>query len=1051
MILTGRLDQVIYKLFCRPMYLLAGFLLWIGSAFAQMPPVRFEGLSVKDGLSSNNVRSILQDRHGFMWFGTYGGLNRFDGYAFKVYKYSSQDTTSIGGNHVIDLWEDPNGIIWLAISGGGLARLDPRTDSIRRYTSDLLRPGKLHAKTVTAIRGDRFGNMWIGTTEGLYHFNPETEIFTPCRQISDDPGDIGSMVSAIHEDRNGVIWVGTLSGGLSRINLKKGQNGISPDITSTNYRRIPGDTASLISNQVTAIGEDHSGALWIGTRAGLDRFDSRTGRCTNHFVNNSTNATTISSNHISRHGISEDKLGNLWVGTNNGLNRLDIKNLQFTRFYQDIQVSNGLTTSDIHTVYTDRTGILWLGTNDAGVCRIDPVRRQLPFFSGQPGNAISFKGYNIRSICGDTSGRLWIGTEGNGLFSYQIKTGKLKNYRETGKINGLTTNFIGSLLADHKGNIWIGPGSDWTSSKGDFSRLNLATGEIKRLPLFKSGETYAFVMSLLEDKKGHIWLGTGHAGLIRYDPEKNIMIRYSYNAYNPKILSDSWVRALAEDHQGIIWIGTGYGLNRLDPGTGRFEHFFNDLKNIKTLPHNEIHSLCISRNGKLWVGTDGGGLCLFNPVTRQFTTFNEKDGLPDNAVHNILEDDDGNLWLNTNRGLCLFSPTTRQFTNFNLDDQQGNFLISGNVSTGACFKGLDGTLYFGGKNGFIYFHPHDLRLNRQVPPVVLTGVRVFDKLLQGYHGGQTITLNHEQNSLTLEFAALNYTSTGKNQYAYQLVNLDPDWVYSGTRRSVTYTNLDPGTYAFRVKGSNNDGLWNDTGTFLTIVIQPAWWQTIWFTILLIIAIAAIVYALYRYRLAQFRQHQILRDQIARDLHDDVGGVLSGISFYSEAASAMYREGHFQDSYYLLQKIADNARTTIERMSDVVWSMRSDTNNALKLAERLESFGRELLVHRGVGLIVETEETLAKFPLSADVLRNLYLIGKEALHNAAKHSGATEVKLSIQQIRGKVSLTVQDNGRGFTDSGKGNGLDSMMRRAEAIGATYHLDTNPDQGTGIHVAC
>ena len=336
-----------------------------------------------------------------------------------------------------------------------------------------------------------------------------------------------------------------------------------------------------------------------------------------------------------------------------------------------------------------------------------------------------------------------------------------------------------------------------------------------------------------------------------------------------------------------------------------------------------------------------------------------------------------------------------------------------------------------------------------MPPVYVTGFKVLEKSRSVPLN--TVSLPHEENFLSFEFVALNYDAPEKNQYAYQLEGVDKDWVYSGSRRYASYTDLSPGTYTFRVKGSNNDGVWNEKGTSLTVIIRPAWWQTLWFKILVGLAFAGLLYAAYRYRINQLRREQLIRDQISRDLHDDVGGILSGISFYSEAARQMHQQGRYGDSYQLLLKIADNARQTIAQMSDVVWSMRSDTNNAGQLAQRLESVGRELLTVRGINLSVETDAELAQLSLRPDIVRNLYLIGKEALHNAAKHSGASEVRLRIRNSGSKISMFIDDNGKGLGDNtlGKGNGLDNMKKRADAIGAIYRISGQPNGGTSVHV--
>ncbi|MGM9509094.1 two-component regulator propeller domain-containing protein [Larkinella sp. GY13] len=1020
-------------------------------AFAQQTPVLFEQLTAKDGLLGNNVRSIIQDRRGFLWFATYGGINRFDGYAFKGYQYDARDTTTLGGNHVIDLWEDPNGFIWAAISNGGLARLDPKTDRVKRFMANRNRARSLHTNDVTAVRGDRYGNIWVGTIEGLCRFDPKTETFTRYRCDPADPTSpsTNTMISDLHESNDGTIWVATIDHGVNRISYKPGSGGKSPVITFIRFEHNPTDPASISSNQVMDVFEDHTGTLWIGTLNGLNRFDQHTGRRTALYLHDADNPASLSSSWISQRAIAEDQHGNLWIGTNNGLNRLNPDRTHFDRFYHDPGNLNSLNDNIIRTICIDRTGIVWLGTNDAGISKFDPNRRTLVFTGYHSNQSNPMSGYNIRSICQDNTGKFWIGTEGGGIFRYDPSTRQYRNFRQTSRPNGLPTNFIGPMLKDRDGFIWVGMGSDWNSgTRGQIGRLDPKTGQVKIFLPFQVPHSYAFILNIFEDERGFMWFGTGNLGVISYDRKRNHWKQYNHDPGNPATLRGKWARAVVSDRRGHVWVGTDAGLDRLDYETGQITHFVNNPKEPNSLISNYILSLCVDRIGRLWVGTDGG-LCRFDPVHQQFILYTEKNGLIDNSITNLVEDNDGNLWLNTAKGICRFSPKTGIFTAFDANNADNNYFISGNINIGATLKDADGNLYFGGKTSITQFHPHHLRFNPTKPPVVLTALRLFDKPLPGTFDRQTLTLDHDQNSLTLEFAALNYTSAAKNQYAYQLKNFNHDWVYAGTRRTVTYTNLDPGTYTFRVKGSNNDGLWNHAGTFLTIVIEPAWWQTVWFKILMLITIVGLAYAFYHYRLAQLRHIQTLRDQIARDLHDDVGGVLSSISFYSEAASAMHREGRFQDSYHLLQKIADNARTTIERMSDVVWSMRSDTNNALRLAERLESFGHELLAQRGIRLVIEAEPVLERFPLSPDVLRNLYLIGKEALHNAAKHSEATEVRLQIRQTGGKVNLEVQDNGSGFIGPGNGNGLDSMKKRADAIGARFTLTSQNIGGTIVSI--
>ena len=1038
-----------------PIRLMALLVTGVSIALAQPSPVRFRRLTTGDGLAANSVRAIMQDRQGFLWFSNYGGISRFDGYSFKNYRHDARDTTTLGGNHVIDLWEAPNGFIWAAISNGGLARLDPRTDRVRRYMADRHRPGGLHTNDVTAVQGDRAGNIWVGTVEGLARFDTRTETFTRYRHDPRDSTTLSttSMVSGFLESRDGTIWIATVDRGFNRIQVVASGRGTAPSYQFVRYEHNPANPASLSNNQVMDLFEDHAGVLWVGTFDGLNRFDPKTGRCTAVYRHDPRQTTSISSNRINRRSIAEDRQGNLWVGTQVGLNRLNRNRTEFSRFYYDFTDPGTVGDNVITSVCVDRTGILWVGTNDAGISIFDPNRRTLPFVGTAGIRPTPFAAFNIRGMAQDRAGWFWIGTEGGGLIGYDPHTKQFRTIRKREKRTGLPTDFIGPMLTDRTGAIWMGMGSDWQSgTHGQITRFLPQTGQFTTFLPFPTPHSYAFVLSITEDERGVLWFGTGNMGLIAYDPTTNRWRQYKHTPGDSASLRGKWMRAVVSDRRGHIWVGTDAGLDRLDYRTGQITHFVNNPRDPSSLSSDYILSLCLDRTGTLWVGTDGG-LCRYNSQGQTFRLYTEKDGLPDNTIANLINDNNGNLWLNTGKGLCRFSPQSETFTAFDADNSANNNFLSGNIQVGTVFKAADGTLHVGGKGRIVSSHPRDLRFNPIKPPVVLTRVSLFDKPLPGSYDGQTLTLNHDQNSLTLEFSALNYTSAEKNQYAWQLDPFEPGRVFGGTRRSVTYTNLNPGTYTFRVKGSNNDGLWNETGTRMTLIIRPAWWQTVWFRVLVGLIVAGLAYAFYRYRLAQLRRDQTLRDQIARDLHDDVGGVLSGISFYSEAASAMHRQGRFDDSYVLLQKIADNARTTIDRMSDVVWSMRSDTGNAGRLSERLASFGRELLGGRNIRLLVETEPGLERLALPPDVLRNLYLIGKEALHNAAKHSDATEVQLRIGQTGGKINLIVQDNGRGFgidaPESDDGNGLANMRKRAEAIGIGYSLTSSRGNGTVVAV--
>ncbi|GAB3221637.1 sensor histidine kinase [Spirosoma arcticum] len=989
----------------------------------------------------------MQDRKGFLWFGTATGLDKYDGYRFTNYKFDPRDTTSLTKNQVLTLWEDRDGLIWVGTSEG-TCRFDPRTETFTRLVKSAANPYAF--KFAQSFEEDREGNLWIGGSFAgeLRQVDRKTGQFSTTNyadQLGIDPSS-NQRLHLTLRDKSGTLWVGSPTG-LHRLNLTAAGAGKPSRVSFTHYRHDPANPNSLSQNFVTGLYEDRRGVLWVVTVEGvLHAFDRRSGQFT-HYPLDPTRKLHLY--RMLKTGIAEDAEGNLWVGTfKAGLYKVSKDRTLITHFMHNSADPGSIINNSIISLVVDRSGILWAATHE-GVIKLDPNRKPFRLYRHNPVIAHSLSQNNITALCEDHQNVLWVGTIQSGLNMLNKATGQFTQYRHNPrKGTSLRSDAATAILETRDGNLWVG--------NGDYlSRFNRNDASFTHYPLHhpfimdNSGASPIF--TICEDRQGTLWLGTDN-GFLSFDRRTGKTVSYPYDPEHPERVSDYWVQAILEDRRGNLWIGPGsQALVRFERKTGAFKQYRYDSRKPGSISSMTISSIYEDSKGNLWFGTGEGGLCRFDHATETFTTFTEQDGLAGNAVFSILEDDAGNLWLGTNKGLSRFSLATRKFTNYSADEGLQGSMFTAIYTEGAACKGKDGTLYFGGTNGFNAFDPTKIQPNTQVPPIVITEFRLFDKPMPGKSEANEISLNHDQNFFSFEFAALNYTNSQKNQYAYQLVGLEKDWVYSGSRRYASYTDLGPGTYTFRVKGTNNDGIWNEKGTSLTVVIKPAWWQTVWFKILVGLVLAGLLYAAYRYRINQLRREQAIRDQISRDLHDDVGGILSGISFYSEAAQNLHQQGRHADSYQLLLKIADNARQTISQMSDVVWSMRSDTNNAGQLAQRLESVGRELLTARGIGLSVEADAELERLTLRPDVVRNLYLIGKEALHNAAKYSQATEVELGIKQNGGKVRVSVQDNGQGFDQqrARTGNGLENMHRRAEAIGAGYTLTAEPGHGTAVTV--
>ncbi len=464
----------------------------------------------------------------------------------------------------------------------------------------------------------------------------------------------------------------------------------------------------------------------------------------------------------------------------------------------------------------EKSGILWISTF-AGLDKLDTRQKPFALYRPHPTDAYSLSHTAVSAIVEDSAGTVWIGTLGGGLNAWDKMTNRFTHYRHDARNpRSLVSDMVSSLLEDKQHNLWV-------ANAAVLSHLNKKTGQFTHFPLKHPFNGTPPVFALCQDQAGLIWLATTN-GIIGFNPQTGAMRSYTHTPNSAEGISDYWSRAILEDRRGNLWIGNdSYALDKLDRAREKFTHFQHDSRNPRSLSANAVWSLYEDSKGNLWLGTRSGGLCRFDPATESFTTFTEKQGLADNNVVSIREDNAGDLWLGTNHGLSRFSPGKQRFTNYDVNDG----LQSGWFSRGACFKGRDGMLYFGGQNGFNAFYPDSIRSNDFVPPVVITQFKLFDKPQPGKHEVSVIELDYQQNFFSLEFAALSYSSPYRNQYAYQLQGVDKDWVYSGNRHSATYSDVDPGEYVFKVKGSNHDGVWNEKGTSLTIVIHPPWWLSPW--------------------------------------------------------------------------------------------------------------------------------------------------------------------------------------------------------------------------------
>ncbi len=810
-------------------------------AQAQTPALRFFHLTTADGLSHDIVYAIVQDQQGFLWFGTQDGLNRYDGYTFTVFRHLRSDPDSLIHNTVQALAVDSGGRLWVG-TVSGIDRFDPGASRFVHYPEV--------SESVTAIYSAPEGTLWVGTAgAGLFRYDPQADRF-----LHHPLPENGSHILSIYQDQAGTIWVGTEYGGVYALDGRI-------------YQHDPADPHSLPYNRVTAIVQDRTGTLWVGMGAphepavgGLASLDPVADRFTPH-------RRGLDHAHVT--ALLEDRTGTLWVGTEDGLAVLERAGRGEASlcpcYHHDPLDPYSLVNDRIYALYEDRSGILWIAT-DGGVSRYVPQKNRFVLYRHDPLNPDSLGAPVVGAVLKDRGGILWVGLHNGGLDRIDPATGQVTHYRhDPADPHSLSHDHVTALYQDSTGAIWVG-------TSAGLDRLDPVKGGGEPRPCFTHyvhdpADPHSLgpgaVKVIYEDRSGALWIGTEDPGaLSRLDLDgsevspRPYFIVYRYDPDHPDGFPNTYgVRAILEDRDGILWLGTYNGLVRFDPGGGEapprpFTQYRHNPSDPHSLSDDFVWSLYEAPDGTLWVGTHGGLSRLDDRDAGRFTVFTVEDGLPNDGIAAILGDRQGRpyLWLATmGGGLSRFDPRTETFRNYDVSDglQGMHFII------GAAYRSPDGELFFGGANGLNSFYPADVRDNPHVPPVVLTAFRKFDQVVdfgRALTDIHEITLSYRDNFFSFEFAALDYADPAKNRYAYILEGFDRDWVYCGTRRYAAYTNVPPGTYTFRVRGSNNDGIWSEEELAVRVVITPPFWQTWWFRALAALVALSIVLVVTRARM-----------------------------------------------------------------------------------------------------------------------------------------------------------------------------------------------------------
>jgi len=784
------------------------------SAQARPRNLRFRHVSIGDGLSQSAIHSILQDRQGFLWFGTEDGLNRYDGYDFTVYKRDFDNEHSISASGVQSVREDRNGTIWIGTTVGGLNRWDRTTDRFTSFRNDPADPESLSNDNVRVILEDRSGALWLGTASGLNRLDPIDLSFDRFNHNPSNPRSLSDdSVWSLFEDGNGVLWVGT-AGGLNRLDPdKKG---------FTHFRRDLDRPDALPHDDVRALYEDDEAQLWVGTFGGGLAVMDRESETFAVFGHDETDPESLAHDRV--RAIFQDSSGTLWIGTEGGLCEWVPGAESFLRYGHDPSVAGSLSNNHVISISEDRGGVLWVGTLVGGLNKTNIATGSFAHMKREP----SGLSHDAVFSFADRDDALWVGTFGGGLNRHDRVSGTFEHYKhDPDDPSSLSNDRVMSLLVDSQDVLWVG-----TFSAG-LNRLD-ADGEsfarFRHDPDDPASLSHDGVKFIREDREGALWIGTHRGGLNRFDRDTETFVHYRHDPDNPTSLSHDSLNAFGEAEDGIVWLGTNDGLNRFDSNSGTFARYTHDPDDATSLSHAFVTTLHEDRHGTLWIGTQSG-LNRWDHRDRSahrgaFKHYTERDGLPNDFIYGVLEDDNGWLWISTNRGLSRLNPVTEVFKNY--DASHG--LQSEEFNFGAYHRSADGKLFFGGINGYNSFYPDDVRENRHVPPIVLTQFLKLNhpaELTRPVSELERLELDHRDYVITFAFAALDFTAPENNTYAYKLEGFDEEWNHVDTIRRATYTNLDAGDYVFRVKGANNDGIWNEEGQSVRMHVIPPPWLSLW--------------------------------------------------------------------------------------------------------------------------------------------------------------------------------------------------------------------------------
>jgi signal transduction histidine kinase/ligand-binding sensor domain-containing protein len=987
------------------------FLLGSQLAICQTSDYSFRHYTTDHGLSSDQTTCVFKDKEGYMWFGTVNGLNRFDGIEFKVYKRAKN---GLPGNYIIGINQSADGGLWIS-THLGICRFNAASETFEPLSLPTQTDTRGDNDFVSGLVFDKEGYGWFASAEKLYRLNLQT------RQLTTFPGistDAHPLLMYLFTDSQGQLWV-MRAGALYRFN---------PDKASYTY--VMGqDTQhpeSLI--HVSSLYEDSKKRLWATTfEKGIMQYDGKR-HC---FVDEPDENTFVST-------MAEDFLPDgksvFWLGKSQktAIYYPDSQQqISFTYQVRDKLSHNG---GDVVQVYRDeQTGIIWMATS-RGIQKSDPYeikfkRKIIPLqLDSNATNEVL-----IVHQKQDDRNIYWIGTAGSGLLEWNRHSNVYKPINDK---KGTPGRYISAIRQDRQGTVWV------TSERGIYSwHSSLHTWQHWNNFSPASATGYS-ITTVFPDTKGRIWIGSSQDGVFLLNQETSTIQPWSLN--EPLSIGNPLrVNTFEEDSLGRIWVSTSRGLFRIHISQTRTDKISLHSLDHQIQPSDRLQSsFKIDSKNRVWV-SGIGFLAQADLSGRVSKTYTAANGLQADHIYSIEEDNSGMLWMNTDYLLHRLNPQTGEFTYF----WKENGLFANNADS-QLWKDANGELFIGFTAAFNHFVPEQLLFNKTPPPVVLTGVKIDNKpRLPGTQ--HTLTIDAAENTLSVDFAVLSYNLAEKNQYMYKLEGLEDQWTKT-ENRNATYTNLAPGTYSFKVKAANSDGVWNEQGMALLIYKSPFFYQTWWFMLVMASVVAAILYVIYRYRQVNRLRLEAIRNRIATDLHDDMGSTLSSIRIFSDVVQSQIAPVQ-PEVIPILQRISSSATALSESMQDIIWTIQTKHDSLEDIVTRMREFGLKMAEAKQIDFRMQVSDTFHSTKFHVEHRRNLYLIFKESINNAVKYAQCTKITVELVVTGKMLRLTIQDNGKGFEPAAirQGNGLQNLRKRAAEIKGQLAINSAPGEGTKIEL--